>query len=88
MKNEQWLVGAEHDEKLFDALGASLRALGYSLSSKSWGVGGSQEISNWVVNGPKGKLTVEAETYIGLSVTGDTNLVNEVRQHFNNRSGR
>lgn len=82
MKEEQWIVGAEYDDVAFVALGTSLRTLGYTLDTKSWGMGGSQEISTWLIRGPKGKLKIEAETYISLSVSGAADLVHEVRQHF------
>ena len=84
MKDERWIVGAEYDGRLFAALGTSLRALGYNVDAESWGVGGSQEVSSWKVRGPKGNLLVEAETYIGLSVCGEPDLVGELRRHFTN----
>ena len=82
MNTERWIVGAEHDEQLLEALGTCLRSLGYELDAPSWGVGGSQELSSWSAASPQGSLVVEAETYIGLSVSGPSVLVGAVRERF------
>jgi hypothetical protein len=83
VSEERWIVGAEYDVGLFDRLGAILRSLGYQLDSKSYGIGGSQEISQWIASGPKGKLIIETETFIGLSISGPNGLVNEIRECLN-----
>ncbi len=85
MSAEKWIVGAEYDQALFLSLGRCLSELGYAAENKSWGVGGSQEISEWVVTGPKGTLFIESETYIGLSVSGPTELVLQMRQYFGSK---
>ena len=82
MSSEHWIVGSEHDHVLFEQLGEALRELGYTLCNEWSGVGGSQDISHWNVLGPNGSLTVESETYIGLSVSGPTELVSAVKQHL------
>lgn len=82
MNAEYWLVGAEHDQLLFAQLGDVLRALGYHLDDDWYGIAGSQEISHWVVSGPGGSLTVEAETYVGLVVAGPVELVTALKQRF------
>ena len=82
MALEQFIVGAEHDQMLFLQLGSALRKLGYNLGTSWHGVGGSQDICHWVVVSPAGQLTVEAETYIGLSVSGPPELVAQVRAFF------
>ena len=82
MSSEQWIVGDEYDEALFAALGKALHTLGYVIGERSSGVAGSQEISTWVANGPNGALTIEAETYIGLSVNGDPRLLSELKSQF------
>lgn len=82
MNEVQWIVGREFDEALHRRLGATLRACGYTVDSKSWGVAGSQELSTWKVSGPRGELLVEAETYIGLSVTGASPLIDELKDAF------
>jgi hypothetical protein len=76
---ETWVVGAEHDEALFVALGAALRKLGCTPEDDAWGVAGSQELSRWVLKSSFGELVVEAETYVGLSVSGPVEAVNALR---------
>lgn len=83
MNETQWVVGREFDEAVYRRLGATLRAYGYTVDSESWGVAGSQELSTWKVSGPRGALVVEAETYIGLTVTGSAPLIDELKQAFN-----
>jgi hypothetical protein len=82
MTTERWIVGAEHDEDLLAALRTSLRALGYGEGPKSWGIGGSQEISSWTAARSDGQLVIEAETYVGLSITSPSVLVQAVKDHF------
>jgi hypothetical protein len=80
--NSQWIVGPEYDQDLFLALAETLGALGYKIGAESVGLGGSPLISSWSVDGPNGTLQVEAQTYIGLSVSGPSALVNEAQQAF------
>ena len=82
MSEEQWVIGAEHDAALLERLGRALRSLGYDLETRWSGLGGSQQVSRWELIGPKGVLVVEAETYIGLQVTGAHELVSELRSSF------
>jgi len=79
---ETWVVGAEFDVNLQRTLGAALRSLGYVLADESWGVGGSQELRRWILNAPLGQLVVEAETYVGLSISGPVEVVSAVRQQM------
>ena len=58
MSADRWVVGSEYDDALFERLGVALLALGYRLGSEWHGVGGSQEISHWVIGCPDGSLTV------------------------------
>ena len=82
MISEKWIVGSEYDEKLFQALKSSLVALGFMLDSKWDAIVGSQDITSWKLVNSKGELTIESETYIGLSVTGTASLVQELKQQF------
>ena len=84
----RWLVAAEHDQGAFECLGTALRDLGYDLSSESWSIGGSQELSEWVVACPHGELLISAETYIGLSVSGQAELISELQRQYEQRLAR
>lgn len=82
MSTNSWVAGAEHDPKVLESLGTALRGLGYDLRDSWEGVGGSQEMAHWEVVGPRGSLTVECETYIGVTVKGPAALVAELRKSF------
>ena len=85
---ESWNVGAEYDKAIQARLKSVLLELGYRLSDKWWGVGGSQEISHWKFTGVLGDLTVEAETYVGLTITGPSAAINEVRSRMASQTPR
>jgi hypothetical protein len=82
MTIERWNIGPEFDEYLHKRLGAALKAVGFGLDSEWSGVCGSQDVSHWTVSSEMGELTVESETYIGLSVTGPKALLDRVRKEF------
>ena len=82
MDTDTWVVGAEYDASIFRKLKTALQALGYQMSFESWGVGGSQEISRGHASGPAGKLTIEYETYLGLTISGPVALVAQVKDRF------
>ena len=88
MKTETWNVGAEYDQSAFKRLGDALRSLGYALGTHHWGVGGSQELSEWTVRGPNGNLDISAETYMGLQVRGSTDLIRELQSAYQSRAAR
>lgn len=81
-QSETWLVGPEYDDELLGRLRQALAVLGYSVGDVSWGVAGSQEVSEWEARSAFGSLSIQAETYVGLRVTGATQLVGEVKQCF------
>ena len=71
-------LGAEYDEVLAAALRAVLAEVGAEEVDSSWGVGGSQEISRFELMIAGERVVIEAETYIGLSVTGDRRIVEDL----------
>lgn len=72
------ILGPEYDEALQAAVMAALTALGGVMTVDDWGVGGSQELSTRVFRVDGQEVTVEAETYIGLSLSGPDALVDRV----------
>lgn len=84
----RWHVGAEYDESVFNKLGAVLENLGFNVTTKWSGTGGSQEITKWEAKSGKGSLTIEAETYIGLTIDGSKELVEKVQNEFNKNTLR
>jgi hypothetical protein len=76
---EIWNASAEYDQVVATRLRSVLDALGYRAQTKWWGVGGSQEVTHVELSGPRGRIEVEAETYVGLTVSGDVDAVAEIR---------
>lgn len=72
------VLGPEIDPELRAALLGALRGMGAEEVARNWGVAGSQEIETveFMLDGRP--LTVEAETFVGLSVTGEAGAVEEI----------
>ncbi len=78
-KNQKTIIlGPEYDEGTRRALKAVLLRLGATGTKGSWDVGGSQEIEALLVSLDGHSLIVESETYVGLTITGDEDLVDRV----------
>lgn len=75
------VLGEEHDRALRELVVRVLAELGARGVCESWGVGGSQELATLEVALDGETLIVEAETYVGLSITGDPRLVERVAEH-------
>jgi hypothetical protein len=81
MKAEQHAVvvlGDEYDDVLRDALRAVLERNGAVGIDKSWGVGGSQEIERVQVSLGKDSITIESETFVGLTISGPQVVIDEI----------
>ena len=74
------LLGAEHDEQLRQALMDALRRLGAKQISHDSAVGGSQELDMLEVDIAGQRVFIESETYVGLSISGEAWLVEQIRQ--------
>lgn len=71
-------LGAEFDEALKGHLIERLKSLGAMPLSADWSLVGSQELNRLSV-GFKGEvLSIESETFIGLSISGPEELVDEI----------
>jgi len=73
------ILGPEYDLGLQEILRGVLEELRGVELSHGWGVGGSQELETAEVRIGAQRVTVEAETYIGLSVRGPEELVERIR---------
>jgi hypothetical protein len=73
------ILGPEYDRDTRESLKEVLAELGGNVSFHHRGVAGSQELedASVLINGRQ--LLIESETYIGLSITGDEDLVTAVR---------
>ena len=72
------VLGDEYDDALRHALMDCLAELGANVAARQWGLGGSQIIDTTKVSLGKDLLVVEAETYVGLSITGEARVVDRV----------
>lgn len=72
------ILGDEYDDALRDVLRAVLVSNGAIGIDKSWGVGGSQETEALVIRLGSDLITIEAETFVGLSVAGPKAIVEDI----------
>jgi hypothetical protein len=72
------VLGKEYDADLRRSLIHALTAMGGTMSSPEWGVGGSQEMETLEVCLGDQTVVVESETYIGLSITGEESLLERI----------
>ena len=73
-------LGEEYDERLWAALRVVLLGNGAVEVERSWGVGGSQEITTLTVRVHQAVVRVVAETYMGLSLVGPHSIVGPLAQ--------
>lgn len=74
------ILGPEYDETLRTTVMDVMEQLGASVESRNWSVAGSQEIETVQARLADQEIIIEAETYIGLSITGDEDTVNEISE--------
>jgi len=85
MSFETVVLGPEYDELLRRILREALLELGAQSVRHDWGLGGSQELETLEVEIDGHPLRVEAETYMGVSLTGPPDLVRKVQRIVNER---
>ena len=78
MINESIVIGNEYDEKLIKSLFLTLQEIGAVKKDESSALVGSQDynLTRYEVNNLI--LTVEIETYIGVTLSGPSNVVREI----------
>ena len=81
-------LGPEYDEALQQAVLAVLNEMKAEVEDPLWELGGSQEVvtRRATVNGCI--VTLQSETYIGLTVTGEAILIEEIARRTGERSKR
>jgi hypothetical protein len=72
------VVGNEFDDTLRDSIRIVLDRIGAVCVDKSWGLGGSQEYEKFVFNVGGEQITIESETYIGITISGPGSLVEKI----------
>lgn len=76
-------LGDEFDDALRDMLRIVLLKNQAVAVDKLWGVGGSQEIEVLQVRLGDELVTIESETYIGLTISGEKSLVEKIAKEVN-----
>jgi hypothetical protein len=71
-------LGNEYDDALRDAIHTVLVRSAAVGIDKLWGVGGSQEIETLVVWLGIDSITIEAETFVGLTIAGPKAIVEDI----------
>jgi len=72
------ILGNEYDDKLRQALTDCLATMGAHTAADQRGLGGSQIIETKKIYLGKDLIVVEAETYVGLSISGEARLVDRI----------
>lgn len=76
------ILASEYDPAAVNALMRVLREIGAEEVSRDYAVVGSQEINTLRFTLDGFPLSVEAETYVGLSVTGETKAVETIKSRL------
>ena len=79
------VLGNEYDDKLRTTLLDTLRELTAQPVDQWRGIAGSQEIERFDVEIEGEPVAVESETYIGLSIEGEEDLVNRIAARVRER---
>jgi hypothetical protein len=72
------VIGPEYDASVRGALKSVLAELGAQSTRRDWGMGGSQEVESLDVIIGERHLKIEAETYVGITVTGPVKLIEQI----------
>ena len=72
------VIGDEYNAKLQEALLEALRTLGFRQVGKKEFLVGSQDFSGLTCKRGDDIIEVESETYVGLSISGDKSVVDEI----------
>jgi hypothetical protein len=80
MEEQTVNIGDEFDTQLWEALKSVIQDLGGRIRDQKWGVAGSQELDSFVVELEGSVIRIESETYIGLTVSGDSSIVRKVQR--------
>jgi hypothetical protein len=84
-ENTRIRLGDEYDDVLKAVLVAVLTARGAVGAGSSWGVGGSQERDTARVKLGDAVITIESETYMGLTIEGPRSIVEALAQEVRER---
>ncbi|HET8897177.1 MAG TPA: hypothetical protein VFN09_00145 [Rhodanobacteraceae bacterium] len=78
MNDTTLILGDEFDDRLREALRVVLSRRGVDGCTSSWAVAGSQEIEEVAVLVDGCPVRIEAETFVGLSLSGPEAIVTAI----------
>jgi hypothetical protein len=81
------VLGEEYDATLIAVVKEVLRELGAQPKESSWGMAGSQEVSRSEFEIDRHIIVLEAETYLGLSLEGEHQVVDAIVRQVRARLG-
>lgn len=84
MKASTIVLGGEYDAGLRARLLEVLQDRGATPLRTSWALAGSQELAVFKVRIGQEIVTIEAETYVGLSISGNPALVRQIADEVAN----
>jgi len=76
-------LGPEYDDLLRTILNNVIKQMKGKSISCNWGIGGSQEIDTECIQIGAEQISIESETYIGLSIHGPAKLIDQIRDMVN-----
>lgn len=86
MSTSKIVLGNEYDQLLRKVTTAVLLKNNGIILNKDWAIGGSQEVEQLEARVGDNNILVEAETYIGLSISGDSILIetlaNQIKDEY------
>jgi hypothetical protein len=85
MKEIEINIGDEFDVRLWEVLRSVIKDLGGQICEEKWGMAGSQELESFKLELEGSVICIESETYIGLTVTGDSYLVEKIQRLVTDR---
>jgi hypothetical protein len=74
------VLGDEYDQQLRTALMQVMLQSGAVLENRNWVIAGSQEVETFLWQLAGQDITVEAETYMGLAISGDDRTIGDIAQ--------
>jgi len=85
MKNESIIIGDEYDNELINLLFIILKEMGAAKINETEALTGSQDYYLASFNINNSIITVEIETYIGITLNGPSELIRIIMDRINNK---
>lgn len=80
-------LGAEYDQQALETIRQALRRMGARRKGRLWGLGGSQVLDQYTFIVRGRELQIDVETYVGISATGPSETVEELKRLVSQAGG-